>query len=203
MTAMAVAKRILKDDERLAWLRLSRSERVGPLSFRRLIGGLGSAEAALAALPELARRGRGPALSIHPAPAAADEIARLAAMGGRLVAYCEPDYPAALATTPDAPPLLAVMGNAALLGRRSIAIVGARNASANGRFLAETLARELGRMGWAVVSGLARGIDAAAHRGSLESGTIAVVAGGIDKPYPPDTASLYRQLVQRGLLLAA
>ena len=197
-----MTRQALKDGERLAWLRLSRSEKVGPMTFRRLLRSFGSAQAALAALPELARRGRGEPISVYPAAAAADEVGRLHQMGGRLVAHCEPDYPAALCGIPDAPPVLAILGNAGLLVRRSIAIVGARNASANGRFLAESLARQLGEIGWAITSGLARGIDAAAHQGALESGTIAVLAGGIDQPYPPETEPLYREIAQRGLLLA-
>jgi DNA processing protein len=197
-----MTSRALSDDERLAWLRLSRSEKVGPMTFHRLLTSFGSAEAALAALPELALRGRGRPPAICPASAAADELARLYALGGRLIASCEADYPAALAGIPDAPPLIAALGNASLLARRSIAIVGARNASANGRLLAETLARDLGEMGWAIASGLARGIDAAAHQGALESGTVAVLAGGIDQPYPPETEPLYRAIAQRGLLLA-
>jgi DNA processing protein len=197
-----MARLALKDDERLAWLRLSRSEKIGPMTFRRLLRSFGSAQAALAVLPELARRGRGQPLSLYPALAAADEVGRLNQMGGRLIAYCEPDYPASLASIADAPPILSVLGNASLLRRRSIAIVGARNASANGRFLAETLARQLGEIGWAITSGLARGIDAAAHQGGLATGTIAVLAGGIDQPYPPETEPLYREIAQRGLLLA-
>ena len=202
MVAHAPTTQPLSDEERLAWLRLSRSEKVGPMTFRRLLRSFGSASAALAVLPELARRGRGQPISPYPAAAAVDEVARLHQMGGRLVVSCEPDYPATLACTSDAPPVIAALGNASLLRRRSIAIVGARNASANGRFLAETLARQLGEIGWAITSGLARGIDAAAHQGALESGTIAVLAGGIDQPYPPETEPLYHQIAQRGLLLA-
>jgi DNA processing protein len=172
------------------------------MTFRRLLRSFGSAEAALAALPELARRGRGQPISLCPHTAAADEVMRLHEMGGRLIACCEPDYPVTLGTIPDAPPILAILGNASLLARRSIAIVGARNASANGLFLAETLARQLGEFGWAITSGLARGIDAAAHKGALESGTLAVLAGGIDQPYPPETEALYRQIARCGLLLA-
>ena len=202
MTKRAATRQLLSDEERLAWLRLSRSDKVGPMTFRRLLRSFGSASAALAILPELARRGRGQPITPYPAAAATDEMGRLHQMGGRFVAYGEPDYPASLASTSDAPPVLAALGNASLLRRRSIAIVGARNASANGRFLAETLARQLGEIGWVITSGLARGIDAAAHQGALESGTIAVLAGGIDQPYPPETEPLYRQIAQRGLLLA-
>jgi DNA processing protein len=192
----------LKDKERLAWLRLWRSEQIGPATFRRLLQSFGSATAALERLPDLSRRGRGRPLTAYPAEAAATEIERLAQLGGRFIASCEPDYPIALTAIADAPPVIAALGNASLLRQRAIAIVGARNASANGRFLAEAIARQLGELGWAIVSGLARGIDAAAHQGALASGTIAVLAGGIDKPYPPETEALYREIAQRGLLLA-
>jgi DNA processing protein len=123
-------------------------------------------------------------------------------VGGRLITQADPGYPALLAATEGAPPLLSALGEVGLLGRCAVAVVGARNASANGRLLAETIARELGGLGWVVISGLARGIDAAAHRGALETGTIAVLAGGVDKPYPPETEPLYREIGRRGLLLA-
>src|ERR1043166_4970543 len=197
-----MTRQALSADERLAWLRLSRSEKVGPATFRRLIATLGTAQAAIAALPELSRRGRGKPIALLPADAAAREFDRLATMGGRLLARCEPEYPAALAAIDDGPPVMSVLGNLELLRRPMVAIVGARNASANGRFLAETMARQLGELGWAVVSGLARGIDAAAHQGALAGGTIAVLAGGIDKPYPPETEQLYGEIGERGLLAA-
>jgi DNA processing protein len=192
----------LKDEERLAWLRLWRSEQIGTATFRRLLQSFGSATAALERLSDLARRGRGRPLTAYPVEAAATEIERLARLGGRFIASCEPDYPIALTAIADSPPIIAALGNASLLRQRAIAVVGARNASANGRFLAEAIARQLGELGWAVASGLARGIDAAAHQGALASGTIAVLAGGIDKPYPPETEALYREIAQRGLLLA-
>jgi DNA processing protein len=195
--------RVLSEKERLAWLRLFRSENVGPITFRQLLRRFGRAEAALAALPELAKRGgRQRPLAIYPAEAASLEMEGLRRLGGRLVALGEPEYPPALAAIDDAPPLFSLLGNAALFSRRAVAIVGARNASANGRLLAETLARELGALGWVVVSGLARGIDAAAHQGALVGGTIAVLAGGIDQPYPPETEPLYREIARLGLLLA-
>jgi DNA processing protein len=192
----------LNDDERLAWLRLWRSEQIGATTFRRLLQNLGSAQAALEQLPDLSRRGRGKPLVAYPAEAAAAEVEGLHRLGGRFIASCEPDYPIALSAIADPPPVIAALGNASLLRQRAIAVVGARNASANGRFLAEAIARQLGELGWAVVSGLARGIDAAAHQGALATGTIAVLAGGIDKPYPPETEALYREIAQRGLLLA-
>ncbi|MEA2781484.1 MAG: processing protein [Rhodospirillaceae bacterium] len=193
----------LSDRERLAWLRLCRSENVGPITFRYLLRRFGSAEAALEALPELARRGgRERPLRIYPAAAAEREMVELRRLGGSLITDADPIYPALLREVDDAPPLLSVLGNPALLEHRAVAVVGARNASANGRLLAETIARELGALGWIVVSGLARGIDAAAHRGALESGTIAVLAGGLDQPYPPESEPLYREIARRGVLLA-
>jgi len=193
----------LDDRERLAWLRLYRSEGVGSQTFRHLLQSFGSAAAALDALPELARRsGRERPLRVCPVAAAERELAGLARLGGRLIAEADPSYPPLLAAAEGAPPLLSALGDPGLLGRRAIALVGARNASANGRLLTETMARELGRLGWVVVSGLARGIDAAAHRGALETGTVAVLAGGIDQPYPPETEPLYREIGRGGLLLA-
>jgi len=197
-----MAKRSLRADERLAWLRLSRSEQVGPATFRRLIAAFGTAQTVIEALPELSRRSRGRPIELHSADAAEQEVDRLTTMGGRLIAKGEPDYPDPLAAIEDAPPVISVLGRIDLLPRPLVAVVGARNASANGRFLAETLARQLGELGWVVVSGLARGIDAAAHQGALEGGTIAVLAGGIDKPYPPETERLYGEISERGLLIA-
>jgi len=193
----------LPDSQRLAWLRLWRSENVGPATFRQLLRRFGGAEAALAALPELARRGgRERPLAICPAAAAERELAGLARMGARLLTLDDPLFPAVLAQCEDAPPVLSCLGEDDLLTRRAVAVVGARNASANGRLLAETMARELGEMGWVVVSGLARGIDSAAHRGSLASGTIAVLAGGLDKPYPPESEALYKAIAERGLAVS-
>lgn len=197
-----MTRQSLQAQESLAWLRLSRSDQVGPATFRRLIATFGTAQAAIAALPELSQRGRGKPISLFPAEAAARELDRLTTMGGRLIARCEPEYPAALAAIDDGPPVISVLGNLELLRRPMVAIVGARNASANGRFLAETMARQLGELGWVVVSGLARGIDAAAHQGAIAGGTIAVLAGGIDKPYPPETERLYGEISERGLLVA-
>jgi DNA processing protein len=193
----------LSDAERLAWLRLWRSENVGPVTFRQLLRRFGSAAAALGALPELARRGgRDRPLAVCPAATAERELADLARMGGRLVALADPEFPVLLAETSDAPPLLSTLGRVELLAARTVALVGARNASANGRLMAETMARELGGLGWVVVSGLARGIDSAAHRGALASGTIAVLAGGLDRPYPPESEPLYRAIAERGLAVS-
>ena len=192
----------LTDAERLDLLRLSRTERVGPITFRSLLDRFGTAAEALAALPELARRGgRSRALTPYPTAEAEREMAALAKLGARLLAVTEPDYPALLAAIPDSPPLLAVRGDASLLGRSSVAVVGARNASANGRRFARMIADDFGKAGWVVVSGLARGIDTAAHEAALGRGTVAVMAGGIDIVYPPENARLYDALVERGAVV--
>src|SRR5262245_7522359 len=193
----------LSDKERLDRLRLIRSENVGPVTFRSLLRRFGSARAAIEALPDLARRGGRPTpLRICPAAQAEQELGAAERIGARLLATDDADYPEALAAIDDAPPLLYMRGDGALLRRKAVAVVGARNASANGRRLAEDIARDLGAVGFAVVSGLARGIDHAAHRGSLDSGTIAVVAGGIDVVYPPDNEELQREIARRGLIVA-
>jgi len=193
----------LTDEQRLDWLRLIRSDHVGPRTFRALINHLGGARAALAGLPDLARRGglRGPP-RILSREDAAREIAAARSHGVRLVATGEPDYPQRLKMIDDAPPLLAVCGNAAALALPMVAIVGARNASAAGLRFAERLARDLAGAGFAIVSGLARGIDAAAHRGSLATGTVAVLAGGHDKIYPPEHASLAEAIPADGALVS-
>ena len=200
---MPAIPRALNPAERLDWLRLSRSENVGPVTFYQLLARFGSAAAALAALPEIAQQGgRRRPLAICPRSAAERELAALDRAGARLVAWGEPDYPAALAAVDDAPPLLSLQGDAALLARPAVAVVGARNASANGRRFARDIALQLGQRGIAVVSGLARGIDAAAHEGALPTGTIAIVAGGIDQIYPEENRALHEAIAERGLILA-
>lgn len=189
--------------ERLDWLRLIRCENVGPVTFYQLLGRCGSAAAAAEALPELARRG-GRERPIRP-PSRADaerELAAIEALGGRFLCRDEPGYPPALAAIEDAPPVLALRGDARLLERPMIGVVGARNASANGRRFARALAAELGQAGFVVVSGLARGIDASAHDGALETGTVAVMAGGVDVVYPEENRPLYDSVTQRGLALS-
>jgi DNA processing protein len=164
---------------------------------------LGSARAALEALPRLARRSERTRMVVASTRAAAEaELRALHRLGGRLVCWGEPLYPPALAQIEDAPPVLSVLGRAELLGRPIVAVVGARNASANGRRLARELAAGLGQSGLAVVSGLARGIDAAAHVGALCTGTAAVVAGGIDIVYPEENRGLYDALRRDGAIIA-
>jgi DNA processing protein len=200
---MAPSPAPLSDKERLDRLRLIRTENVGPVTFRSLLRRFGSARAAIEALPELARRGgRSAPLRVGTVAQAEQELSAADRIGARLLSADDGDYPEALAAIDDAPPLLYMRGDVGLLRRKIVAIVGARNASANGRRLAEDIARDLGAAGFVVVSGLARGIDHAAHRGSLESGTVAVVAGGIDIAYPPDNEELQREIARRGVIVA-
>ncbi|TMJ04297.1 MAG: DNA-protecting protein DprA [Alphaproteobacteria bacterium] len=189
----------LSDDERIDWLRLIRSDNIGPRTFRSLLQNCGSAGAALDALPALARRGGATRpVRICPRADAEREFEAAERLGARFVATCEPGYPARLAAIDDAPPLLAVRGNCATLARPMVAMVGSRNASAAGLKFAERLARELGEAGFVIVSGLARGVDAAAHRASLASGTVAVLAGGHDRVYPEQHVGLLDALLSDG-----
>lgn len=200
---MPLNPRSLNPAERLDWLRLIRSENVGPITFYQLLARFGSAEAALAALPEVAQRGgRAKPLSICTRAAAERELQLLHAAGGRLVAWGEPEYPRALTAVDDAPPLISMKGVANLFERHAIGVVGARNASANGRRFARDIASQLGQQGLLVVSGLARGIDAAAHQGAIATGTAAVLAGGIDQIYPEENRALHEQIAERGVLIA-
>lgn len=194
--------RPLSDAERLDWLRLIRSDNVGPILFGQLLQHFGTAGAALAALPDLARRGGRRSFRAFNAVSAEEEIAQLTRIGARLIGRGEAEYPPALAVLEDAPPLLAVRGRGELLSRPSVAIVGARNASANGLRLARDLAGGIGSAGFVVVSGMARGIDAAAHKGALTSGTVAVLGGGVDVVYPAENAALYDELAERGAIVS-
>jgi DNA processing protein len=192
----------LSDNERRDWLRLSRTENVGPVTFHALIARFGSASAALEAIPHMARRGGGKSFLLPDAGDAARELDALAKLGGRMIAACEAAYPQGLAAL-DAPlPLISVLGHPHLLKKEMIAIVGARNASALARKFAETLSRELGFAGLVVVSGLARGIDAAAHEAALAVGTVAVVAGGVDVIYPPENNTLYDRVRDQGVIVS-
>jgi DNA processing protein len=185
----------LTDRQRIAWLRLIRSDNVGPSTFRDLVNHFGSAEKALAALPELSARGgatRSVRIATREEAEAELDIARR--FGARFVGIGEPDYPDALRQIEGAPPLLAVKGNMDICRRPAIGMVGSRNCSIPGAKFAAMLARDIGRAGYAIVSGMARGIDAAAHQASLATGTIAAMAGGLDQPYPPENHDLYRQI---------
>lgn len=186
----------LTDAQRLDWLRLIRTEGVGPRTFRRLVNRFGGAAAALDALPDLAGR-QGRRITPPTRSEAEAEIAALARLDGRLIATGEADYPRLLAQFDAAPPLLALRG-AGILNRPAVALVGSRNASTAGLAFTERLARGLGEAGLTVVSGLARGIDARAHRASLPTGTIAVMAGGQDRIYPASHAALVEAILGEG-----
>jgi len=189
----------LTDDQRLDWLRLIRSDNVGPRTFRELINAFGGARAALDALPGLARRGGAAAgTRICSQADAAAELEAARERGIHLAALGEADYPARLQAIDDPPPLLAIRGNRAVLAQPLVAIVGSRNASAAGVKFAERLARDIGDAGYGIVSGLARGIDAGAHRASLSSGTVAVLAGGHAHIYPSEHVELLERIVVDG-----
>lgn len=201
--AMDEGKRQLSAAERFDWLRLIRSENVGPRTFARLLDRFGSAGAALAALPDLARKGgaRRP-IRVCPKADAEGEMEATQRLGARLLGVAEPGYPPWLAALDDAPPLLCVLGDASVLARPMVAMVGARNASLNGRNFARRLAADLGRAGFCVASGMARGIDTAAHQGALASGTVAVLAGGVDVVYPPENTELWREIAGAGAVVS-
>ena len=188
--------------ERLAWLRLARSEQVGAITFHQLVRRFGSASAALAALPDLAERAGGGRPSLCTAEEAAAEMEAGAALGARLILPGDPQYPRLLAAVDPPPPALWVLGDPGLTARPAVAIVGARIASAAGQRFARALAADLGDAGYAVVSGLARGIDTAAHEGSLATGAIGVVAGGVDAVYPPENEGLFRRMAKLGALIS-
>ena len=199
------AAEVLSRDEAFARIRLLRSPNVGPVSYAQLLRRFGDAAAALAALPDLARRGGAP---YRPAPEARieAEIAAVRKAGARYLFHDSPGYPALLAGIDGAPPILTVRGDSGLLARPAVAVVGARNCSAAAVKLARDFAADLAGAGFAVVSGLARGIDGAAHRGALAAldgaGTIGVIASGIDIAYPPEHADLQEQIAGEGLLIA-
>ena len=183
-------------------VRLIRTPGIGPITYRQLLLRFGRADAALAAIPDLARRGGGKAPAICPRSAAEREYAAVEKAGARYLVLGQGLYPRALAELENAPPLLTAMGRMGVLDQPTVAIVGARNASAAACRFARGLAHELSREGVAVASGLARGIDSAAHDGSLDGGTIAVIAGGVDIYYPPENEARQREIAERGLLIA-
>ena len=193
---------MVSEAERRDWLRLARTEHVGPVTFHNLLARFGSASAALEELPRLARRGGGKTFELPPAGDVERELEKLAALGGRLLLSCEADYPRGLKALDAPPPVLSILGHPHLLRKEMIAIVGARNASALARKFADTLARDLGFAGIVVVSGLARGIDSAAHDAALAVGTVAVVAGGVDVIYPPENDKLYAAIKNQGVVLS-
>lgn len=187
--------RTLSRPERIAWARLARTPRVGALTFHRLIARFKTAAAALDALPRISELAAPPIARIE------DELDRAEAMGARLIASSEPDYPPLLAQLDAPPPLLAVRGDANWLKRPTIALVGSREGSGAALMFAERLAADLGAAGYTIVSGLARGVDAAAHKGALATGTAAVLAGGLDHPYPPQNLKLHEAICKQGAIV--
>jgi DNA processing protein len=188
--------------DQIARLRLIRSEQVGPITFAHLLARFGSAQAAIDAIPDLAARGGGRAPRLAGVSEVEREMERVERFGARYLFLGHDHYPALLAEIEAAPPALIAKGKTSLLDRQAVALVGARNASAAACRFARQLALELGDAGAVIVSGLARGIDSAAHDGSLATGTIAVIAGGIDVVYPPENEARQRAIAERGLLLA-
>ena len=192
----------LEAAERIARLQLARSERIGPVTFAQLIARYGSAQAALDALPGVIRKAGGAAYTAAPRDQIEAEIASGEALGARLVVIGDADYPETLAAVDPAPPVLWARGSLDSLRKDAVAIVGARIASAGGQRIARGLASQLGEAGMTVVSGLARGIDAAAHWGSLSTGTVAVLGGGVDDVYPSENQDLYERIVAEGCVLS-
>lgn len=193
----------LSEAEKLAWLRLFRSENIGPITFYRLVEYYGGAENALKALPELAKRGgrKKPLVAAKP-ETIEREYDALLNFGGQIITAACTEYPLALAAIDDAPPVISVIGEPSLMHKSCVGMVGARNASINGKKFAAKLAADLGAQQQVVVSGLARGIDTSAHQGALASGTIAVIAGGLDVIYPEENRGLYEQIKEQGLIIA-
>jgi DNA processing protein len=190
------------EELRFSWLRLLRSRRVGIATFYRLLADHGTAQAALAALPDIARAAGVSDYAICPEGVIHAELRAAKAAGARMLCRGDAAYPAALTDLPDAPPLLWCLGDLSLLAKPMVALVGARNASSLGTRMARKLAGDLSAAGYVVVSGLARGIDAAAHLAALDGGTIAVQAGGIDVIYPTENAALHHDIARQGLRLS-
>lgn len=186
----------LTQDERLARLRLIRSEGIGPITFKRFLSRYGTAQKALGVL--ITQKPDG----VMTVQEAENELKMLTDLGGMAVIYGDSAYPEQLAMIDDFPPVLHCLGDVSLLSKSCVGIVGARNASANARRLTQTLARDLGAQGQVIVSGLARGIDTAAHEASLDTGTIAVLAGGVDEVYPTENTALYKSIIEKGCIVS-
>lgn len=201
---MAVKPEPISQTERRDRLRLIRTEHIGPITWRELMAHFGSATDAIEGLPDLTGRGGKRKFTIPDATEAEDELEQIARLDAQLITLGEADYPLSLSQIDDAPPALSVRGDITILSRAGIGMVGARNASTNGRRLAETMARDLTDSEVAIVSGLARGIDTAAHNGALAANgmTIAVMAGGVDVVYPPENEALYHRIVETGVVVS-
>jgi DNA processing protein len=193
----------ITDKEKLARLRLIRTENIGPITYYRLLQRFGTAEKALSFLPEMARRGgKAEPFTAFPAAEAEREMATAEKFGAQMIFHGTPQYPPLLSEIEDAPPVITVMGDISLLPKPALGVVGARNASLTGRKIAEVFSGRVADAGFVIVSGLARGIDTAAHMASLKKGTVAVVAGGIDVIYPRENETLYRDIAAAGCIVA-
>lgn len=193
----------ISDKERLDIIRLIRSENVGTRTFYQMVKLFGGAGAALERAEKMSGAiGRGRPIKICQIEAAEKEISDSGKLGAKIITYKDEDYPFLLSMIPDAPPVLSVLGDVNLLKKDMVAIVGARNASANGCRMAHKIAAEAGKAGFAVISGLASGIDGAAHKGALVTGTIGVVAGGVDFIYPKENENLYKEMAERGVIIS-
>lgn len=200
---MTTALSPLSNSEKAAWLRLSRTSTIGPVAFRGLLERFGTAQAALDALPELAARSaRKRRMKIPSLDSIEHEIEQMFQRNISLFCHCEPQYPALLRAIDPPPPLISVIGDVNTLHRPCLAIIGSRNASANGLAFARQLAHELGQQGFVIVSGLARGMDASAHWGAIETGTIAVLGGGVDHVYPSQNTELYHAIAEKGAIVS-
>ena len=198
-------KKQLSEQEKIDWIRLSRSENVGPVTFRTLLALYQTPTKALPQLQELAAKGGSKKkITVCSEREAEKELAATEKLGGRIVASCEDDYPEILKTLPDAPPVITLLGQISLLTKPALAIVGTRNASFNGKNLTRQLSFAVSEKNYAIISGMARGIDSAAHEGALEGkgGTIAVLGTGIDVVYPSENEALYQRIKQEGLLIS-
>jgi len=190
------------EEKLVSWLRLIRSPHIGPATFHDLIKHYGSAEEALYHLPSLAEKSTTKSFSVYSLDKAYEEIEKHASIGACLLTLDDPAYPGLLSQIEDAPPVLSVLGSSLVLSKQSLAIVGARNASIHGQHFARKLSSELGQHHWIITSGLARGIDTAAHEGALSTGTIAVLASGIDYIYPPENEKLYHVIREKGCIIS-
>ncbi|MEM1390637.1 MAG: DNA-processing protein DprA [Pseudomonadota bacterium] len=192
----------VSEQEKLDWLQLSRTPRIGPVTFFQLLSRFGSAADALKALPTLAQRRKSSAPKPPPRGDVETEYQAIQNYGAELLCACEETYPERLAACGSPPPVLSVLGNIDLLKRPALAIVGARDASAAGRKIAREIASRIGLRDYVIVSGLARGIDGEVHAASLKTGTIAVLGGGIDHIYPPQHDRLYAEIAANGLVVS-
>lgn len=193
----------LSETDRINWLRLCRSENVGPITFYQVLNHFGSVSTAIEQIPEMANRGgRKNPIQILSIMEAEREYFAHKKSGAHLLTCLDPTYPHALLSLTDAPPVLSAFGRTELLNNRALAVVGSRNASLNGKRFAEQISKDLGEQGWVITSGLARGIDSHAHKGSLPTGTIAVLAGGADHIYPPENQALYDAIKEKGVILS-